>query len=536
MRSDFLKDISETSFDLIVVGGGITGAGISLDAASRGIKTLLIEKNDFASGTSSKSTKLIHGGLRYLKQFDFALVRESGRERAVAHKLARNLVRPIKMLLPITEGGSHGKNMSSLGLKIYDILARVRPVDRRKMLSKAHVMDILPQFDPRKLIAGGYYVEYLSNDARLTLQIVKRAKDHGAYCLNYAELISFIKENEKITGVKFLDKENNQEVIAKCKCVVSATGPWVDVLRKQDKIDAQEKLLLSKGVHVVYPFEKLPLSSAVYFDNHEGRMIFAIPFAGKTYVGTTDTVFQKDKDDIKVSLEEAEYLTKSCNHVFPESHLKVSDINSSWAGLRPLIKAEGKGPSELSRKDEIFISKSGLISIAGGKLTGYRKMAQRVLRKVRLQIGDRYGKSKTRRIFLYAEPFKSEKAYKNALHQLENECRTRHIPLHYVELLMQNYGKKAISIVQDSDNYDLMPVQSLALAELDYCLHNEMVQSICDFMIRRSNRIYFDMPNVKAVSQVCLEHLSNKLNWSQEKRDHEAQKLAREIERATIFK
>ena len=379
-RPQDLTSLTSETFDLVVIGGGITGAGIALDAASRGLKVALLEKGDFASGTSSKSTKLIHGGLRYLKQFDFWLVKEVGSERAIVHKLAPHLVLPEKMLLPLIEGGSYGKWLTSIGLKVYDILAQVTGDDKRQMLEKKEALKKEPLL-PRKLLKGaGYYAEYRTDDSRLTIENIKTSLQFGVRALNYAEVTDFRYDDDgKVSGVVAKDLIGGKSLEVASRYVISAAGPWVDDLRSVNHSKKGKRLHLTKGVHLVFPYEKLPVKQSVYFDVPDGRMIFAIPRGRITYVGTTDTNYDLDKDDVRTDLADAIYLISAVNNMFPSIELEMSDIESSWAGLRPLIHEEGKSASELSRKDEIFTSDTGLISIAGGKLTGYRKMAERVV-------------------------------------------------------------------------------------------------------------------------------------------------------------
>ncbi|WP_337994832.1 glycerol kinase GlpK [Polaribacter ponticola] len=379
-RNKQLKKITSKKFDLIVIGGGVTGAGIALDASSRGLKVCLIDKNDFASGTSNKSTKLIHGGLRYLKQLEIGLVRESGSERAIVHKLAPHLVLPEKMLLPLIEGGTYGKMMTSIGLKVYDMLANVGGVDKRRMLNKADTFEKEPLLDKKTVLGSGYYAEYRTDDARLTIELLKKAAEFGATIINYCEMESIIYDsNSKIESLNCLEHNTGKKINIRGRNYVSAAGPWVDKIRKKDNSINHKYLHLTKGVHIVFPHEKLPIQQSVYFDVEDGRMIFAIPRGRCTYVGTTDTNYSGDLNRVVATKEDAEYLIKAANNTFPNVNLTLEDVESNWAGLRPLIHEEEKDPSELSRKDEIFISDSGLISIAGGKLTGYRKMAHRVI-------------------------------------------------------------------------------------------------------------------------------------------------------------
>ena len=386
-RSLYLKTLQDETFDLLVIGGGITGAGIALDAAARGLKIGLIEKDDFASGTSSRSTKLIHGGLRYLKQLEFGIVREVGHERAILHKNAPHIVIPERMLLPIIDGGSLGKYSTSLGLYVYDRLAGVDKDERRNMLTKDETMRIEPLLNTEILKGGGMYVEYRSDDARLTIEVFKTAVSRGAICVNYVACKSLqYDENNKINGVLAHDVITNTEFTIKTKKIINACGPWVDEIREKDNSLKKKRLHLTKGIHIVVKKERIPLYQSTYFDVIDGRMIFAIPRGNKVYIGTTDTNYKQDKNYPFADIEDVTYLLNAVNHMFPSVNLSVTDIESSWAGLRPLIHEDGKSPSDLSRKDEIFISDSNLISIAGGKLTGFRKMAERSVNVVCKQL------------------------------------------------------------------------------------------------------------------------------------------------------
>jgi len=408
-RENTINELKSNEFDLLVVGGGITGAGIALDAASRGMKVALVEKNDFASGTSSKSTKLIHGGLRYLKQFDFWLVKEVGMERAIVHKLAPHLVVPEKMILPLVEGGTYGSWLTSVGLKVYDVLAAVEGEDKRKMLSQNEALKKEPLLPKNILKGAGYYAEYRTDDARLTLELIKTALDYNAKPINYAEVLEFLYEEKRIAGATVKDNLSNTIFNIKSKYVINATGPWVDSLRLKNQINTNKKLRLSKGVHLVVNYDKLPVKQSVYFDVPDGRMMFAIPRGKSTYFGTTDTNYQGNKNEVKTDLVDAMYLIAAVNNMFPDVLISIDDIKSSWAGLRPLIHEEGKPASELSRKDEIFVAKSELISIAGGKLTGYRKMAERIVdlvaKKHLRQFSKEFKKTQTEHIMLSGGKF-----------------------------------------------------------------------------------------------------------------------------------
>lgn len=377
-RQEALTSLEGVTFDLLVLGGGVTGAGIALDAASRGLNVLLLEKDDFASGTSNKSTKLIHGGLRYLKQFEFGLVKETGTERAIVHKLAPHLAIPEKMLLPFVTNGTYGSFSTSVGLKLYDFLAGVLKKDRRRMLTKAQTLDAEPLLNRQTVEGGGIYSEYRTDDARLTLEILKTAHRYDAVLLNYAEVKSFLSNSGRISGVLFQDNISGKEIKVKSLAVVVAAGPWLDTILKKNNALLPNKLRLTKGVHIVVSHDKFPIKQPVYFDTPDGRMVFAIPRGKCTYIGTTDTEYRGSLNRVVATKDDYEYLLNALRRVFPKVSLCIDDVESNWAGLRPLIEDVGKAPSELSRKDEIYEMHDGLIAIAGGKLTGYRRMAQRV--------------------------------------------------------------------------------------------------------------------------------------------------------------
>lgn len=509
-REDHINSLSKEYFDLVVIGGGITGAGIALDASSRGLKVALLEKGDFASGTSSKSTKLIHGGLRYLKQFDFWLVKEVGSERAIVHKLAPHLVLPEKMLLPLIEGGSYGKWLTSIGLKVYDILAQVSGDDKRQMLEKKEALALEPLLPKKKLKGAGYYAEYRTDDARLTIENIKTSLDYGTIALNYAEVSAFLYNNEKVSGVRVKDVIGGEEFEIRSRYVISATGPWVDDLRSVNNSKKGKRLHLTKGVHLVFPHEKLPVKQSVYFDVPDGRMIFAVPRGRVTYVGTTDTNYDQDKDRVTADIADAIYLVAAVNNMFPKINLELEDIESSWAGLRPLIHEEGKSTSELSRKDEIFTSDTGLISIAGGKLTGYRKMAERAVNRIAKKMLEDYeqdiGESITAGITLRGSAFKKFKQVKKYIEEIHDRIKQDGFSEYDAWFLVTSYGKQTEIILE---NYSLLkdkdPYVRLAKAELRFGVDYEMVTNPMDFFIRRTGRLYFNIDSVRSLMDPLLE-------------------------------
>lgn len=539
-RANTIQEMSQETFDLVVIGGGITGAGIALDAASRGMTVALLEKGDFASGTSSKSTKLIHGGLRYLKQFDFWLVKEVGSERAIVHKLAPHLVLPEKMLLPLIENGSYGKWLTSIGLKVYDILAHVTGDDQRQMLEKKEALKLEPLL-PKKILKGaGYYAEYRTDDARLTMEVLKTSLIHDAKALNYAEVEEFMYSDGRINGVKAKDHIGGHTFEVKANYVINAAGPWVDELRTVNKSKHGKRLHLTKGVHLVFPSEKLPIKQSVYFDVPDGRMIFAIPRGKITYVGTTDTNFRLDKDHVETDVADAIYLVSAVNNMFPKINLEMSDIISSWAGLRPLIHEEGKSASELSRKDEIFTSDSGLISIAGGKLTGYRKMAERVVNRVAKKIEEETGQeikhSITENIPLCGNGFKNFKDVKNYISEIHKRLKVDGFEKYDAWFLVTNYGKQTEDILKlYKTQSDTDPAVRLIKAELQFGIQYEMVHNPMDFFIRRTGRLYFDIESVRKYLPDILQEFKSSFKATETQIKAWEETLDQELERHSNF-
>jgi glycerol-3-phosphate dehydrogenase len=520
---------------------------------------------------------------------DFALVQEVGTERAVVHNIAPNLVKPEKMLLPLYQGGTYSKFLTSFGLALYDFLAAVKKTERRVMVSSKEALKLEPLLKAEKLKGAGLYYEYRTDDARLTIEIIKTAIDKGADCLNYCEVIDFDYDNEgKLAFVKCRDRDESVEIevpqtrtahertssrlrrtsdrsvlkvhedyeddenaeievreqseqcsfFVEADTIVNAAGPWVDILRlkQQSEESLKKRLHLTKGVHLVVKRDKFPITQSVYFDETiKGRMIFAIPRAGITYFGTTDTNYSGSLDDIKVEEDDVDYLLAAVNKMFPKVQLKKEDIKSSWAGLRPLIHQEGKSPSELSRKDEIFVSEEGLISIAGGKLTGYRKMAERVVDKVMQNLKAKkllkiFSKSSTKNLKLNACAFKDEAhllEFKASLEKFlavyfpsTKSSAAGDLELSsseaYADHLLDNYGLNAYKILDYLKNLiierkDLSREAAFVLAELSYTIDYEYVRTTLDFWERRSGYLYFDIDKVREYEDLVAAEISSRL-------------------------
>lgn len=538
-RTNNLQAMQDQKLDLLVIGGGITGSGIALDAQSRHIQTGLLEMRDFASGTSSRSTKLVHGGLRYLKQAAIKEVHEVGSERAIVYNNAPQITTPVKMMLPFYEGGTFGPFTTAIGLDVYDRLAEVKYSERKYMLNARDTIEREPYLKSENLKGAGVYVEYRTDDARLTLEVLKKANDLGAQIANYVKVTGLLYESDKVVGVTFEDQITGDIGEIHAKKVINAAGPWVDEIRKMDDSDKGKHLHLTKGVHLVIDHEKFPISNSVYFDTpfHDGRMMFAIPREGKTYIGTTDTTWNDDPKEPSITATDVTYILAAANQMFdlPE-YLTPDDVETGWSGVRPLIQEEGKKPSEISRKDEIFQSDSGLLSIAGGKLTGYRKMAEKIVDRVaqQLTVESNYDfqPAQTRDLPLGGGDVGGGENWMDFFDKEVHEGITNYdLDREDAEKLVQRYGSNVESI------YKLLPethtkarLPRVDWAMLEYGLQNEMVEHPIDFLLRCSSQMLFDLKHMKSIKTNVIEYMAKFYQWDEDTKkamtDEVNQKLA----------
>ncbi|KXZ23957.1 glycerol-3-phosphate dehydrogenase [Bacillus nakamurai] len=532
-RDNMLQDMTKKTYDLFIIGGGITGAGTALDAASRGMKVALSEMQDFAAGTSSRSTKLVHGGLRYLKQFEVKMVAEVGKERAIVYENGPHVTTPEWMLLPFHKGGTFGSFSTSIGLRVYDFLAGVKKSERRSMLSAKETLQKEPLVKKDGLKGGGYYVEYRTDDARLTIEVMKEAVKFGAEPVNYSKVKELLYEKGKVVGVLIEDMLTGKEYKIYAKKIVNATGPWVDQLREKDHSKNGKHLQHTKGVHLVFDQSVFPLKQAVYFDTPDGRMVFAIPREGKTYVGTTDTVYKQELEHPRMTVQDRDYVVNSINYMFPELNITADDIESSWAGLRPLIHEEGKDPSEISRKDEIWTSQSGLITIAGGKLTGYRKMAEHIVdlvsERLKEEGGQDFGACKTKTMPISGGHVGGSKNFESFVEAKTKEGVKIGLSQQNAKQLAIRYGSNVENVfsriegLTDEAVKRQIPVH--ILAEAAYSIEEEMAATPADFFVRRTGRLYFDIKWVEAYKTAVIDYMSDRFQWDEETKQKHTEHL-----------
>ncbi|HOW87429.1 MAG TPA: glycerol-3-phosphate dehydrogenase/oxidase [Candidatus Omnitrophota bacterium] len=375
-----IERFKRTVYDLLVIGGGINGAAIAHLAAKRGMKVALLEKGDFASGTSSKSTKLIHGGIRYLENLEFDLVYESLRERHIQLEVAPHLVKALPFVIPVYEGDKRPLWMMRLGVFLYDLLAGHYRIKPHRNLTREEVIKLEPGIEQKGLKGGVLYYDAQMDDARLCLENVLMAAQYGAHVANYVKVVSFVKENGRVAGVRAHDLHGIKEFEVRAKRVICAAGPWTNGLLRLDTPAAKKKVRTTKGIHIVYKGE-ISKHAVLMGSQSDRRIFFLIPWMGNSLIGTTDTDYIVSPDGVKVEQGDLEYLIRESKRIFPSLDLSPDKIIATFAALRPLIR-KGGSASKVSRKHLFYEAPSGVIFVVGGKYTTYRKVAEDCMNRI----------------------------------------------------------------------------------------------------------------------------------------------------------
>jgi len=533
-----LKKMRKEEFDLAVIGGGITGAAIARDAAMRGMKVALIEKADFAGGTSSKSSKLIHGGLRYLKQLDIGLVKESLAEREKLLHLAPNLVHSAPFLIPIYSGWK-GRLEMHIGLFGYDLLASDSSLGRHRNLSPEELLQEEPLLRKENLSGGFIYYDCLVNDARLTLVTIKSAHEHGAVVANYTRAIGLDITKESFNTVKFREVLNGKEGVIRARVVVVAAGPWTGELFKLHS-EPGPAIRPTKGVHLVFPENRLKVNQVLAVPTTDKRIVFVVPLEQFTYVGTTDTDYTESLDKILVEAADVDYLLDVLNHCFPAVNLGPGDIVSSWAGLRPLIMEEGD-PSKVSRDHYIGLYNDGLAAIAGGKLTTHRTMAQNLIDQVLERYAHLFkGEFQACTTDKKSLPGGEMMDYPSYLKAQSLGLKNRWgLSLVSVEHLINSYGRNHMEVLalglSDRQLLDqLVPGCRVIKAQVIYGVEDEMALTLEDFMSRRTDLLHF---NGGGRLEVVVAKLMGKiLGWSRTRRRAEIKNYRQTVQEMFHFR
>jgi glycerol-3-phosphate dehydrogenase len=381
--------LAREQFEVLIIGGGINGAGIARDAALRGLSVALAERDDFASGTSSRSSRLVHGGVRYLEHGYFHLVFESSRERRTLLAIAPHLVRPLQFTWPVYRGARIPRWKLGAGLWLYDFLAAFRNVARHRSLSAAQVLATEPKLKRDGLKGGATYYDAATNDARLTIANVVDAVAAGAAALNYAEVTSLAFDRGRATGASVRDRFTQRVFEIRAKSVVNATGPWTDAVSRIESPSSPPAVLGTKGVHIAVPANRVGNRAAITMLAHaDQRVMFVLPGESHTIIGTTDTPTEERPDQVRATRADVQYLLDGANAYFPEAKLTPDDVVCAWAGIRPLIASGNSGdPAGASREHAVTVGPRGVIAVTGGKLTTYRSMSEEVVDEVQKYLG-----------------------------------------------------------------------------------------------------------------------------------------------------
>lgn len=524
MRSDRkrladLQEMETSPIDILIIGGGITGAGIARDAALRGLRVALVEKSDFAAGTSSRSSKIVHGGVRYLEYGHFLLVRESARERRVVQSIAPHLVHRLDFLYPVFAPDSLLKIRA--GLSVFDWLASTEGPDRHRMLEPDAVRTRLPGLrDP--LRGAVQYVEYITDDARLTLENVLSASDHGALVANHtrAEQL-FVDAEGRVHGARVRDELDGRAYEVQARIVVNAGGPWAQDILEASSLPVEKPLRPSKGIHILLSAERLPIEGASFLKSSTGRRGLAMRRGPWVYVGTSDDEYAGPLETPTATRADVLDLLGMVQDCFPDAGLTVDDVLATWAGVRPLIAEEGKSTRDTSREDELWHRPPGLVTIAGGKLTTYRRMGQRVMEEVleALDIDDSDDRTDT--VLLPGAPgqdgFVADRLSVLAERGVDAETRERLGFLYGTQLdRFLGYG--------DEDEVwltRLHPDVPALCGEIRHAVEHEMALTLIDVMDRRTALLLFSPDSARSGAGPAADIVGDLLGWDHERRSRE---------------
>jgi len=472
-RAETFETLERQHFDLIVIGGGVTGAGIARDAALRGLTVALLEARDFASGTSSRSSKMIHGGLRYLLQGHLALVRESASERQILRRIAPHLAKPEIFLFPVHSAAQTA--VMRIALWTYEKLGNVPAAERHMVLDAARLGQYEPLVKLERVTGAIAYTEFLTDDARLVIANIRSARAAGATVANYTAVDGLLQERGRITGVTARSTLPGDDRILRVsgQLVISAAGVWVDKLRMLEAGQDDARIVLSRGIHLVLHRDRLPVNNTVVLPTRDKRMAFAVPRGRYTYLGTTDIFHDGTDYWPKFDRADVDYLCRATEDNLQTAPVRESDIVALWSGIRPLIFQPGRKPGEVSRKDEIWTSPAGLISVAGGKLSAYRAMAEHVVDHAVRRLGKPVGECSTAaRPLVGGERVLSD----GEIGLLDPEPAA-------ARRLARLYGTEAPAIVNDGGN---------VAAEARHAVLCEGALTLEDYWVRRSARAWFD--------------------------------------------
>ena len=514
-RQRTLDTLGRETFDVLVIGGGITGAGVARDAALRGLRTALVEQDDFASGTSSRSSRLVHGGVRYLEHGQLALVFESSAERRTLLRIAPHLVRPMPFVWPVYAGARVPRWKLAAGLTLYDLLALFRNVGRHERLSVAGVLAREPRVNATALVGGARYWDAATDDARLTLATVRSAITAGATALNHVRVVSLTTADGRVGGARVVDVPTGKSVVVTARVVVNATGPWSDTVERLAGGSTRPAVRGSKGVHVSVARERIDnVAALTLLSPRDGRVMFVLPAGDFAIVGTTDTYETVEPDQVRATEGDVAYLLEAANHFFPAARLTRDDVVSAWAGLRPLKANEGGAddPGSASREHTITEHVPGLVSVTGGKLTTYRAMARQVVDAVQRSLGRRRTAALTAR-----QPLAGGRIGGLAGEIVTSAAVTGDARV--ATRLVQAHGDEwravwALAADDPALAERVEPSRPYLMAELCYAVREEMAITLGDLLIRRTPLAFETRDHGRGAARRVASHVARWLAWS----------------------
>jgi glycerol-3-phosphate dehydrogenase len=515
-RAD-LATLATEAVDLLVIGGGITGAGIARDAAMRGIRTAVVDAGDFGHGSSSRSSRLIHGGLRYLEHGWLRLVFEASRERRTLLRIAPHLVRPRAFTFPVHRGSRVRRWQIGAAVWLYDLLALFRNEHNHRLLSRRRVLEIEPQLRDQDLTGGALYWDAQCDDARLVLATMRSAHRHGALAASYARVTALEKAGGRVRGATLEDAVTGARNTVRAHVVVNATGPWSDALRRLDDPGAAPLLRLTKGAHIAVPRARVGNTGAVTLTSPiDGRVMFVLPWGDVTIVGTTDTDTTASPDDVGADAGDVTYLLRSANAVFPNARLQTSDVLAAWAGLRPLLADGGTSTAAVPREHRIVESASGLLTIAGGKLTTYRSMAAEMVDRVSKCLRRLDGRRLPARAPTDREPLPGGEVADYA--QLSAELVKEGLDSGVADHLVGTYGAEAAAVAnlaarEPTLAAPLINGRPFLRAEVVYQARREMAMTVSDVLIRRTHLFHTHPRQAEEDAPLVGALLARELGW-----------------------
>ena len=597
-RQQAIQNLKNEQLDLLIIGGGITGAGVAIQSAASGIKTGLIEMQDFAEGTSSRSTKLVHGGIRYLKTFDVGVVADTVSERAVVQGIAPHIPRPTPMLLPIYDEPEATYDMFSvkIAMDLYDKLAGVTgtqyanyTIDRKEVLQRE------PGLKSDRLMGAGVYLDFVNNDARLVIENIKEADELGATVASHVKAVGMTYDaNGRVNGLKAHDELTDETFDIHAKLVINTAGPWVDKVNALNtEVKAQETLRPTKGIHLVVDSSRLSVPQPTYFDSglHDGRMIFVVPREGKTYFGTTDTDYTGDYKHPRVEQTDVDYLLKAINNRYPSVDIALNDIEASWAGLRPLISNNGSSdyngggansgkvseesfnnliktvddyenktaaradvekaisqlrtahaeetvnPSQVSRGSSLKVAENGLMTLSGGKITDYRKMAAGALEMIRDILKKDFNETvreiDSKKLQVSGGHFDPNNV-EETLKFYTKVAMSKGISEDDATDLANHFGSNVSRVVSYADQGTAEGLNLKETISLRYSVNEEMTLTPVDYLLRRTNFVLFHNDQLAAIKQPVINEMARLLNWDAAEKERQTAQLDAAIAEAQL--